>query len=48
MLKTDKNESIIVSVLHARANFDKLLQRVEDDRRSRVHCAYGTLSSVIE
>jgi hypothetical protein len=36
MLRTDKNHSIVVSALHARANFGKLLRRVEDERRSLV------------
>jgi prevent-host-death family protein len=36
MLRTGKNDSIVVSALHARANFGKLLRRVEDERRSLV------------
>jgi len=36
MVKTQKNESIIVSALQARTNFGKLLQRVEVERRSFV------------
>lgn len=36
MAKTQKNESIVVSALRARTNFGKLLQRVENDRRSLV------------
>ena len=36
MLRTDKNDSIVVSALHARANFGKLLRRVADERRSLV------------
>jgi prevent-host-death family protein len=36
MPRTDKNGSIVVSVLHARANFGKLLRRIEDERRSLV------------
>ena len=36
MTKTQKNESIVVSALRARTNFGKLLQRVEDERRSLV------------
>jgi prevent-host-death family protein len=35
-LTTDKNGSIVVSALRARANFGKLLRRVEDERRSLV------------
>jgi len=30
------NDSIVVSALHARANFGKMLRRVEDERRSLV------------
>ena len=33
---TDKNSSIVVSALHARTNFGKLLRRVEDERRSLI------------
>jgi prevent-host-death family protein len=47
MFKTDKNETIIVSALHARANFDKLLQRVEDERRSLVIEKRGTPKAVL-
>ena len=36
MAKTRKNESIVVSALRARTNFGKLLQRVEEERRSFV------------
>ena len=36
MARTQKNESIVVSALQARTNFGKLLQRVEDQRRSLV------------
>jgi prevent-host-death family protein len=36
MAKTQKNESIVVSALRARINFGKLLQRVENERRSLV------------
>ena len=35
-MRTDKNNSIVVSALSARANFGKLLRRVEDERRSLV------------
>ena len=35
-LTTDKNGTIVVSALRARANFGKLLHRVEDERRSLV------------
>lgn len=36
MAKTQKNRSIVVSALRARTNFGKLLQQVEDERRSLV------------
>ena len=36
MAKARKNESIVVSALWARTNFGKLLQRVEEERRSFV------------
>ena len=35
-LTTDKNGTIVVSALRARANFGKLLRRVEYERRSLV------------
>jgi prevent-host-death family protein len=35
-LTTDKNGMIVVSALRARANFGKLLRRVEDERRSLI------------
>ncbi len=36
MLRAVKNDSIVVSALHARANFGELLRRVADERRSLV------------
>jgi prevent-host-death family protein len=36
MLTTRQNETIVVSALSARANFGKLLKRVEDERHSLV------------
>ena len=36
MAKTQKSESIVVSALRARTNFGRLLQRVENERRSLV------------
>ena len=36
MRTTGRNESIVVSALHTRANFGKLLQRVGVERRSLV------------
>ena len=47
MLRTDKNGSIVVSVLSARANFGKLLRRVEDERRSLVIEKRGTPRAVL-
>jgi prevent-host-death family protein len=35
-MRTGKNDTIVVSALRARANFGKLLRRVEDERRSLV------------
>jgi len=36
MLRTGKNDTIVVSALNARTNFGKLLDRVEGERRSLV------------
>ena len=36
MLRTEKSDIIVVSALRARANFGKLLRRVEDEGRSLV------------
>jgi prevent-host-death family protein len=47
MLRTSNNGSIIVSVLHARANFGKLLRRVEEERRSLVIAKRGTPRAVL-
>jgi prevent-host-death family protein len=47
MLRTGKNASIVVSALHARANFGKLLRRVEDERRSLVIEKRGTPKAVL-
>jgi prevent-host-death family protein len=46
-LTTDKNGSIVVSALRARANFGKLLRRVEDERRSFVIEKRGTPKAVL-
>jgi prevent-host-death family protein len=46
-LTTDKNGSIVVSALRARANFGKLLRRVEDERRSLVIEKRGTPKAVL-
>jgi len=47
MLKSAKNETIVVSALGARANFGKLLRRVEDERRSLVIEKRGTPKAVL-
>jgi prevent-host-death family protein len=46
-LTTDKNGSIVVSALRARANFGKLLRRVEDERRSLVIEKRGTPKAIL-
>jgi prevent-host-death family protein len=46
-LTTDKNGTIVVSALRARANFGKLLRRVEDERRSLVIEKRGTPRAVL-
>jgi prevent-host-death family protein len=47
MLRTGRNNSIVVSALHARSNFGKLLRRVEDERRSLVIEKRGTPKAVL-
>ena len=44
---TDKTGSIVVSALSARANFGKLLDRVDDERRSLVIEKRGTPKAVL-
>jgi prevent-host-death family protein len=46
-LTTDKNGTIVVSALRARASFGKLLRRVEDERRSLVIGKRGTPKAVL-
>lgn len=46
-MRADKNEGIVVSALRARANFGKLLRRVEDERRSLVIEKRGTPRAVL-
>lgn len=46
-MRTDKNESIVVSALRARANFGKLLRRVADERRSLVIEKRGAPKAVL-
>jgi prevent-host-death family protein len=45
--KTSKNTTIVVSALGARANFGKLLRRVEEERRSLVIEKRGTPKAVL-
>ncbi len=47
MLRADRNGSLVVSALHARANFGKLLSRVTDERRSLVIEKRGTPKAVL-
>jgi prevent-host-death family protein len=44
---TGKNGTIVVSALRARANFGKLLNRVEDERRSLIIEKRGTPRAVL-
>ena len=44
---TSKNGTLVVSVLRARANFGKLLNRVEDERRSLIIEKRGTPRAVL-
>ncbi len=44
---TGKGDTIVVSALRARANFGKLLSRVEDERRSLVIEKRGTPRAVL-
>src|SRR6202051_548211 len=46
-LTTDKTGSIVVSALSARANFGKLLDRVDGERRSLVIEKRGTPKAVL-
>src|SRR5438552_11421623 len=46
-MRTDKNESIVVSALSIRTGFGKLLRRVEDERRSLVIEKRGTPRAVL-
>jgi prevent-host-death family protein len=46
-MRTDKNESIVVSALSARTSFGELLRRVEDERRSLVIAKRGTPKAVL-
>jgi prevent-host-death family protein len=44
---TRKNGTVVVSALHARANFGKLLRRVDDERRALVIEKRGTPKAVL-
>jgi prevent-host-death family protein len=44
---TGKNGTIVISALRARANFGKLLNRVEDERRSLIIEKRGTPKAVL-
>ena len=46
-ITTGKNGTIVVSALRARANFGKLLNRVEDERRSLIIEKRGTPRAVL-
>ena len=43
----NKNSAIVVSALRARANFGKLLRRVDDERRSLIIEKRGTPKAVL-
>jgi len=47
MLRMDKNGTRVVSALRARANFGKLLQQVEDERRSLIIEKRGAPKAVL-
>jgi prevent-host-death family protein len=46
-MRTDKNDTIVVSALSARTSFGKLLRRVEDEHRSLVIEKRGTPRAVL-
>jgi prevent-host-death family protein len=46
-MRTDKNESIVVSALSMRTGFGKLVRRVEDENRSLVIEKRGTPKAVL-
>jgi prevent-host-death family protein len=47
MIRTNKPGTIVVSALRARANFGKLLRRVDEERRSLVIEKRGTPRAVL-
>lgn len=46
-ITTAKNSPIVVSALHARSNFGKLLRRIDDERRSLIIQKRGTPRAVL-
>jgi len=46
-MRAARNQGIVVSALHARANFGRLLSRVEDERRSLVIEKRGAPKAVL-
>ncbi len=46
-MRTDTNDTIVVSALRARTSFGKLLRRVENERRSLVIEKRGTPKAVL-
>jgi prevent-host-death family protein len=46
-MRTDKNDTIVVSALSARTGFGKVLRRVEDEHRSLVIEKRGTPKAVL-
>jgi prevent-host-death family protein len=47
MFRADKNDTIVVSALRARADFGELLRQVEEERRSLVIEKRGTPKAVL-
>jgi len=47
MIRTDRNDGVVVSALHARANFGRILRRVAEERRSLVIEKRGTPTAVL-
>jgi|SRR5215470_683943 len=47
MARNSRNEAILVSALHARANFGELLRQVEEERRSLIIEKRGTPRAVL-
>lgn len=46
-MRTEKNDSIVVTALAARAGFGRLLQRLEDEHRSLIIEKRGTPRAVL-